>query len=153
MTGKAAEPACRRGRAFGVDQGAKNAHSHSPDNYRDKSFCNAEISQKIPRITRRFRLDLTLGVKIDLRGYDEDPEMGLTTLTPCCEFHNYIPRGRYDGGDYISIELGEPYQSAEKYVVIISSVAMGGEAEKDLEKLLSKTKKFYEGAYIKEVKV
>ena len=29
-----------------------------------------------------------LGVKIDLRGYDEDPEMGLTTLTPCCEFHD-----------------------------------------------------------------
>ena len=146
MTGKAAE-------AFWVDQGAKNAHSHSPDSYRDKSFCNAELPQKIPRITRRFRLDLTLGVKIDLRGYDEDPEMGLTTLTPCCEFHNYIPRGRYDGGDYISIELGEPYQAAEKYVVIISSVAMGGEAEKDLEKLLSKAKKFYKDAYVKEVKV
>ncbi|MCG8318163.1 MAG: hypothetical protein MI921_01560, partial [Cytophagales bacterium] len=93
------------------------------------------------------------GVKIDLRGYDEDPEMGLTTLTPCCEFHNYIPRGRYDGGDYISIELGEPYQAAEKYVVIISSVAMGGEAEKDLEKLLSKAKKFYKDAHVKEVKV
>lgn len=94
-----------------------------------------------------------LGVKIDLRGYDEDPEMGLTTLTPCCEFHDYIPRGRYDGGDYISIELGEPFRAAEKYVVIIASAAMSGEAEKDLKKLLSKAKKFYKDAYVKEVKV
>ena len=30
------------------------------DSYRDKSFCNAEVPQKMPRITRRFRLDLTL---------------------------------------------------------------------------------------------
>ena len=53
MTGKEAA-------SFGVDQSAKNEHSHSPDSYRDKSFCNAEIPQKIPWITRRFRLDLTL---------------------------------------------------------------------------------------------
>ena len=65
----------------------------------------------------------------------------------------YIPRGRYDGGDYISIELGEPFRAAEKYVVIIASAAMGGEAEKDLDKLLSKAKKFYKDAYVKEVKV
>ena len=62
MTGKATVPAYRRGRGFGVVQGAKNAHSRSPDSYRDKSFCNAEIPQKIPRITRRFRLNLTLAI-------------------------------------------------------------------------------------------
>ena len=30
------------------------------DSYRDKSFCNAEIPQKIPRITRYLRCDMTL---------------------------------------------------------------------------------------------
>ncbi|MCG8318521.1 MAG: hypothetical protein MI921_03380 [Cytophagales bacterium] len=39
------------------------------------------------------------------------------------------------------------------YVVIIASAVMVGEAEKDLKKLLSKAKKFYKDAYVKEVKV
>ena len=40
---------------FGVDQGAKNAHSQSYASL----FANAEIPQKMPRINRWFRLDLT----------------------------------------------------------------------------------------------
>ena len=61
-------------------------------------------------------------------------------------------RGWHDG-DGISIELGEAFQAAEKYIVVISTASMGGGAENDLKKLLAKTKKFYENAYIREWEV
>ena len=60
MTGKATVPASPAGRDFGVDQGAKNAHS--------RSYVSLFATQKYPKrylgLPRRFRLNLTLGFNL-----------------------------------------------------------------------------------------
>ena len=58
-----------------------------------------------------------------------DMDLGLTDTTTCgCGLrHGYIPRGRFDEGDYVSIELSESYEidtpgnEIQRYIVVVAS--------------------------------
>jgi hypothetical protein len=93
-----------------------------------------------------------LGIEINLRGYYHDEEFGLKTDVPCdCgEVHGYTARGRFDDGDYVSIEHSDSYSEFTKglYIVIVAS---GG--KQDLTAALSEVKGFYSDAYIKTASI
>lgn len=68
----------------------------------------------------------------------------------CGEVHNYFPRGRYDDGDYISIEYSSAYEGFTEgyYMVIVSS----GQKE-SVQKELPKVQEKYDQAYIKNSEI
>lgn len=86
---------------------------------------------------------------MNLRNCYKDNENGLTSseVCGCGEKHGYIPRGRYDNGEYISIEYSSSFENFTQgfYIVVISS----GEA-KEVEKLLPMAKKYSKDAYAKK---
>jgi len=89
-----------------------------------------------------------LNLDLELRGLYPDEEMGLDTDEQCgCgEWHGYIARGRYDDGQYVSIEYTNFYNSfAEGYYIVI----IGSGDRKELKPLLKKAKVHYKDAYIK----
>ncbi len=112
---------------------------HSTKNYDSALKIAKEASKK-------------LELKLNLRGYYEDKIDGLDTDEKCgCgELHGYLPRGRFDNGDFISIEYTNSYEEFVNgfYIVVTSS----GD-KKELIKSLNKVKDFYNDAYIKEASV
>jgi len=95
-----------------------------------------------------------LNCKLDLRGLKPHKKNGLTFSKGDCEneggYPCYIARGRYDAGEYVSIEWSDAITGFAKgyYVVIISS----GDAE--LSKAsLKKAKPFFKNAYSKSAEV
>ncbi|MBS1510655.1 MAG: hypothetical protein JST86_07445 [Bacteroidetes bacterium] len=92
--------------------------------------------------------------KLDLRGLQYNKKTGLSFSKEVCEnddgYPCYIARGRYDDGDYVSIEWSNAINGFAKgyYVVIIYS---GEQAA--AQKLLVKTKAFYKDAYLKTASV
>ncbi|PCJ64825.1 MAG: hypothetical protein COA58_11150 [Bacteroidetes bacterium] len=90
--------------------------------------------------------------KLDLRGYIYEPQEGLTdtTICGCGETHDYIPRGRYDGGDYVSIEHTDSYEEFTNGYYIV--VAGSGERN-SLRPLLAKAQIHYPDAYLKDAQV
>ncbi len=68
----------------------------------------------------------------------------------CGEVHGYMPRGRYDDGNYVSVEHSDYYQGFAKgyYIVVVAS----GE-RKDLNITLTKILPTFKDAYIKNAKV
>lgn len=88
-----------------------------------------------------------LGLTLNLRNYYKDKELGLATseVCGCGENHGYLARGRYDDGNYISIEYGKGYDSIQnnKYIIIVSSGY-----KTDVEAQLANTKRFYKRASI-----
>ena len=93
-----------------------------------------------------------LGWTLDLGGNFQDKEDGLTNneICGCGNDHGYIPRGRYDSGNYVSIEYSSAFEGFSKgyYVVMVSS----GDREK-VESVLIKVKTYYKDAYIKDADV
>ena len=94
-----------------------------------------------------------LSLKLDLRNLNFHEESGLTFSKTICEdeaggYPCYIARGRYDDGEYVSIEWSNAIKSFSKgyYVVIISSQSKKNEK---MKLLLSRTKKNVPSAYIK----
>ncbi len=93
-----------------------------------------------------------LNLKIDLKGYYPSEEEGLTTDETCgCGLnHGYIPRGRSDDGDYISIEYSGSFENfADGYYIVVAS---SGE-RKEVLKTRDQAKEFYPQAYAKSSKV
>ncbi len=93
-----------------------------------------------------------LGHKLDFRGYVFDFKAGLkdTTVCGCGEIHEYVPRGRYDDGNYVSIEHTNSFtEFTDGYYIV---VAASGKRKK-LQPVLAKAKAFYGDAYIKDAKV
>ena len=93
-----------------------------------------------------------LGLDFKTRGYYPDEESGLKSdeVCGCGESHGYIARGRYDDGEYVSIEYSSSFKSfADGYYIVI--LASG--RRKDLKPFLTKVKAFYNDAYIKNSKV
>lgn len=90
-----------------------------------------------------------LGWVLKLNGNYEDKENGLTNseVCGCGNEHGYIPRGRYDAGNYISIEYSTAYEGFTEgyYIVVVSSGA-----REEVQKVLSKVQKHYSDAYIKD---
>lgn len=93
-----------------------------------------------------------MGIPMNLRNCYKDKEEELTSkeVCGCGEKHGYIPRGRGDDGEYISIEFSSSYENFAPgyYIVVVSS----GE-EEAVKPLLSKAQKFNKSAYVKKSNV
>jgi len=96
-----------------------------------------------------------LGYKLDLRGLVPNKKSGLTDTKANCEedglgeYPCYYSRGRYDDGQYVSIEWSGAFPEFTKgyYIVIVAS----GDAE--ARAALPKAKKIFKDAYAKKAKV
>ena len=95
-----------------------------------------------------------LALKLDLRDLKPHKKNGLTYSKADCEneggYPCYISRGRYDDGDYVSIEWSNAFDGFAKgyYIVILAS---GN--KQDINPTLTKAKKFYKDAYTKQTSV
>ncbi len=94
-----------------------------------------------------------LNYKLDLRGLVPNKTEGLTLTKKTCEneeleFPLYVARGRYDDGNYVSIEYTNGYNgfTPDYYLIIVSSHVKG---ETKLNKALKHVKTYYKSAYIK----
>jgi len=96
-----------------------------------------------------------LQISLKLRGLTPHPKTGLTYSSKECakggfDHPCYISRGRYDDGDYVSIEHSDAFQGFSKgyYIVVTAS---GN--EKDIAVSLANAKKHYKDAYAKLTKI
>lgn len=91
-----------------------------------------------------------LGLKLDLRNYFYDKEEGLATdsLCECGENHGYIPRGRFDDGEYISIEFSDYYEGFNEGYYIVIAKAFNDEDE-ETKTVFKEVKQHFPDAYIK----
>jgi hypothetical protein len=96
-----------------------------------------------------------LKIKLDLRGLKPNKESGLTFTPKKCkedgwEFPAYISRGRYDAGEYVSIEYSDSFKGFARGYYIVTTAS--GEADA-VKATLTKVKKIYKNAYSKETDV
>lgn len=83
-----------------------------------------------------------LNMEFSNRGYvySELEMLADTTECGCGELHGYIPRGRYDDGEYVSIEIKNDY-----YVVVAIS---GDKDSTEFQNSLSNAKVISKDAYV-----
>jgi hypothetical protein len=91
---------------------------------------------------------------LDLRGVKPHAASGLTFADSVCEneggYPCYIARGRFDDGDYISIEWSNAINGFTKgYYVVVT----GAGSKEETTVLLKKAKQFFKDAYIKQAEV
>ncbi|MGG9961636.1 hypothetical protein [Ferruginibacter sp. SUN106] len=92
--------------------------------------------------------------KLDFRGLKPHKETGLTFSNAICKndggYPCYIARGRYDDGDYISIEWSDAFDKFAKgyYVVVIYS---GNKTAAEIT--LQKARKTFKDAYAKDAAI
>ena len=95
-----------------------------------------------------------LSQKLDLRELNPNKQTGLTFPEKDCEneggYPCYIARGRFDDGDYVSIEWSNAINGFAKgyYVVVV-----GAGSKEETNTILKKAKNFYKTAYAKQVDV
>ena len=94
-----------------------------------------------------------LDYKLNLRELLPNKTTGLTVSEEVCKQHEidyptYDSRGRWDDGNYISIEYTNAYQGFTPgyYIIVVSSF---GKENPELTLSLEKVKKHYKTAYIK----
>ncbi len=98
----------------------------------------------------------TLKIKLELRGLLPNAKTGLTADKQMClasqfqEFPCYQARGKYDDGEYISIEYSSAYKEMKRGLFIV--LAYSGE-KKEAASILKKIKTTFKDAYIKPVKI
>ncbi len=97
----------------------------------------------------------TLKLKLNLRNLKPHKTAGLTDAKKACEDNGwdypcYVSRGRYDNGEYVSIEWSNAFENFTKgyYIVIV----YGGN-KKEANVALKKVKKVFTDAYTKEDEV
>jgi hypothetical protein len=93
-----------------------------------------------------------LGAALNLRGYIFDFKEGLkdTTVCGCGDIHGYVPRGRFDDGNYVSIEHTDAFtEFTDGYYIVVA----GSGKRSTLKPLLAKAKQFYSDAYVKDAEV
>lgn len=93
-----------------------------------------------------------LGYELNYRGYVFDFKAGLrdTATCGCGEIHEYVPRGRYDDGNYVSIEHTNSFtEFTDGYYIVVA----GSGKRSTLKPLLAKAQQFYGDAYIKDAEV
>ncbi len=98
---------------------------------------------------------IRMNYKINLRGYYKGNDQPLET-DKLCECgnnpHQYIARGRWDDGNYISIEHSDRYTGfIESYYIVV--IASGQEDSKKLKEALALAKQFYPSAYLKKIEI
>lgn len=92
--------------------------------------------------------------QLDLRELKPNRESGLTFADSVCETEGgypcYIARGRYDDGDYVSIEWSNAFDKFAKgfYIVVVYS----GNKE-EAAGILPRVKKIFKDAYYKQAEV
>ena len=98
-----------------------------------------------------------LALELNLRDLQENEEAGLSWTAESCEdngwgFPCYVARGRYDDGEFVSIEWSNAISGFTKgyYVVIVAS---NSNYDKSLKALLKRTRKFVPDAYVKSADV
>jgi len=98
-----------------------------------------------------------LGYMLDLRGLSENSTIGLTMDKSICDesgydFPAYQTRGKFDDGNYVSIEFSNGFENCEKgkYFVVVAS---GQKGSPKLKKAFKKTKKKYKKAKMKYAKI
>lgn len=95
-----------------------------------------------------------LKLTVNYRELKSNKKSGLTFSDSVCEneggYPCYIARGRYDDGNYTSIEWSNAYEKFSKgfYIVIVYG---GNKSEAIIE--LKKAKKIFPGAYSKQANV
>lgn len=128
------------------------------DQFVDKEFVIILSSKKYEDALRTAKAAAAkLKVKLNLRGLKPNKAIGLSWSKKVCEtdwFESpcYVARGRYDDGEYISIEYSSAYDGFKEgyYIVIVAGGAQGDAAVK---KSLTKARKQYKDAYAKLSKV
>ena len=123
------------------------------DQFTSKSFLIILSTKNYTSALKKAQLACNkLGYPLDLRNMYADKENGLTCseICGCGEQHGYLPRGRGDDGNYISIEYSDYFNGFSEgyYIVVVSS----GERE-DVQSVLPKVKENYKDAYIKNAPV
>jgi hypothetical protein len=91
---------------------------------------------------------------LDLRGLKPNKQTGLTFADSVCEVEGgapcYIARGRFDDGDYVSVEWSNAIDGfAKGYYVVIS----GAGSKEETAVWLKKAKQIFKDAYVKQAKV
>jgi hypothetical protein len=91
---------------------------------------------------------------LDLRGLKPDKTTGLTFADSICAGEGgspcYIARGRYDDGDFVSIEWSNAINGfAKGYYVVIT----GAGSKEETAVLLKRAKPFFKDAYVKQAEV
>jgi hypothetical protein len=127
-----------------------------PRPYVTKNFCiilsttsYAEAKKTAEQAGKKYK------IKIDYRDLVANKKIGLTLSKEECEgqgwgYPAYYSRGRYDDGEYISIEYSNAFSGFTKgyYIVVVAS---GDKAR--CSKTLTKVKATYKTAYIKQSEV
>lgn len=126
-----------------------------PDPYVEKAFLlvAATPDWDIARSTAsQAAQGLALEIKVEVEPL---PDGGLTFTKETCEssefeYPCYVPRGRFDDGEYVSVEYSTQYKGFTPglYIVVIAS----GEMEK-VQQQLAAAKEMYPDAYIKKAPV
>lgn len=98
-----------------------------------------------------------LKTPLQLRGVAPQPDFGLTFTEEDCnegalDYPCYIPRGRYDSGEYVSLEWSSAYQEFSPGFFLVIS-ASGEPDSLFIKASLSKARKFYSRAYVKTANV
>jgi hypothetical protein len=121
-----------------------------------KSFVIIQSTKNyIEAKTTAVKASKDLKLKLDLRNLKPSKANGLTDTKKECEDNGweypcYVSRGRYDDGDYVSIEWSNAFQKfTEGYYIVI--VYSGN--KKEAATSLKKVKKIFKDAYAKEADV
>jgi hypothetical protein len=93
--------------------------------------------------------------KLDLRELQPNKKTGLTFSDSVCEneggYPCYISRGRYDNGNYVSIEWSNAFEKfAEGYYIVVISSGLDAAGTNEV---LKNAKKYFKDAYAKKAEI
>jgi hypothetical protein len=133
---------------------AQNVGEESP--YMTKSYCIL-LSTKSYAEAKRIAEEASkkTNIKKDFRGLKPNKQTGLTMSRAACdsngwEYPAYVARGRYDDGEFLSIEHSDAFKGfAKGYFIVVASCGNATENNATLKKV----KRFYKTAYIKKSEV
>jgi hypothetical protein len=96
-----------------------------------------------------------LNIKLDLRALKPNKESGLTFNAKECEENGwdypcYVSRGRYDDGEFVTIDYSDWFVGFAKGYYIVST-ASGNKEEVKIA--FEKVKKMYKSAYVKQAEI
>lgn len=96
-----------------------------------------------------------LNLKLDLRALKPNKESGLSFNAKECEGNGwdypcYVSRGRYDDGEFVTIDYSDAFDGFAKGYYIVSTAS--GNA-KLVKTALAKVKKLYKTAYTKQTEI
>ncbi len=123
--------------------------------YIKKSFCII-LSTKSYSEAKKIAIQAAkkTGLTTDFRGLEPNKKIGLTTPkmdVPEGEIYpQYYSRGRYDDGEFLSIEYSNAFTGfAKGYYIVVAYSGDNAEAKATLKKV----KPFYKTAYIKQTEI